>query len=250
MTVTPLDYTRWRASELGVITEALEREAVLDLAGPLAGLDLLDVGCGDGTYAITAVKAGARVSAVDASAEAIDAAGRRASGAGLVLDLRVGDASRLPYPDATFDLVLAVTVLCFIPDTAGAVREMARVLRPAQANQPPSAAHGFAGTARRRRSRVPPTRLTPPKNLVPRSLQAQWPGGNPSSGRSASGDDPARLLQAPARSQDLPPGPTPANTWPWLRGVSAFRGQDRMDPPARVPNHGTRVTDLVSCPEA
>ncbi len=131
MTVTPLDYTRWRASELGVITEALEREAVLDLAGPLAGLDLLDVGCGDGTYAITAVKAGARVSAVDASAEAIDAAGRRASGAGLVLDLRVGDASRLPYPDATFDLVLAVTVLCFIPDTAGAVREMARVLRPA-----------------------------------------------------------------------------------------------------------------------
>jgi SAM-dependent methyltransferase len=37
---------------------------------------------------------------------------------------------RLPFPDASFDIVASVTVLCFVEDAAGAVREMARVLRP------------------------------------------------------------------------------------------------------------------------
>ena len=41
-----------------------------------------------------------------------------------------GRVERLPFPDAAFDVVTAVTVLCFVPNAAGAVREMARVLRP------------------------------------------------------------------------------------------------------------------------
>jgi 2-polyprenyl-3-methyl-5-hydroxy-6-metoxy-1,4-benzoquinol methylase len=41
-------YSEWRASELGLITEALEARLLLELAGDVAGLDVLDVGCGDG----------------------------------------------------------------------------------------------------------------------------------------------------------------------------------------------------------
>lgn len=127
---TPLEYVRWRETGLGAVTERLERGAVLDLAGPLAGRDLLDVGCGDGMYALAAARAGARVTAVDRSAAAVEAARRNAKGANVPLALYVADAIALPFPAERFDVILAVTVLCFIPAPQRAVDEMARVLRP------------------------------------------------------------------------------------------------------------------------
>jgi ubiquinone/menaquinone biosynthesis C-methylase UbiE len=130
MSETPLEYARWRASTLGAITERLERAVVFDLAGPLAGRDVLDVGCGDGAYALSAARAGAHVTGMDRSAAALAAARARAEGEGLAVDLQVGDASDLPFPAARFDVVLAVTVLCFVEQPAQAVAEMARVLRP------------------------------------------------------------------------------------------------------------------------
>jgi ubiquinone/menaquinone biosynthesis C-methylase UbiE len=45
-------------------------------------------------------------------------------------DLRLGDAQRLPFPDASFDSVVATLTLCSIPDDRTAIAEMARVLRP------------------------------------------------------------------------------------------------------------------------
>lgn len=127
---TPLDYARWRETELGAVTERLERTAVLDLAGALAGRDVLEVGCGDGTYALGAARAGARVTGIDRSAAVVEAARLRAADVGLPLELHVADALALPFPAERFDVVLAVTVLCFVPDPPQAVAEMARVLRP------------------------------------------------------------------------------------------------------------------------
>ncbi len=95
MTVTPLDYAPWRATTLGATTERLERAAVLELAGPLAGRDVLDVRCGDGTYAIAAAQAGARAVGVDPSAAALDAARSRATEAGAGVELLEGRAQRL-----------------------------------------------------------------------------------------------------------------------------------------------------------
>jgi hypothetical protein len=40
-------YGKWRSSGLGEITDALEQQLLLELAGPVAGKRLLDVGCGD-----------------------------------------------------------------------------------------------------------------------------------------------------------------------------------------------------------
>jgi SAM-dependent methyltransferase len=59
------------------------------------------------------------------------AAGRaRAEASGVAVQLLQGDVRALPFPDGSFDLVLAVTVLCFVNDAARAVSEMARVLVP------------------------------------------------------------------------------------------------------------------------
>jgi len=58
------------------------------------------------------------------------AAHARAKTAGVKVTLVEGQIERLPFPDASFDVALAMTVLCFIADAASAVREIARVLRP------------------------------------------------------------------------------------------------------------------------
>lgn len=109
MNATPLDDAPWRASTLGAITERLERAVVFDLAGRLEGRDVLDVGCGDGAYALAAARAGAHVTGLDRSAAALSAARARAEGEGLAVDLQVGDATDLPFPAARFDVIFAVT---------------------------------------------------------------------------------------------------------------------------------------------
>ncbi|MBI2897944.1 MAG: class I SAM-dependent methyltransferase [Deltaproteobacteria bacterium] len=126
----PAMYARWRASRLGEVTERLERDLVLELAGPLAGARVLDVGCGDGTHAIDAAARGGRVVGIDADPSMLQAARRRARERGVAVELRDGRVERLPSADASFDVVFAVTVLCFVADAAGAVREIARVLAP------------------------------------------------------------------------------------------------------------------------
>ncbi len=103
---------------------------MFEMAGSVSGKRVLDVGCGDGAYSIEIARRGAIVTGIDISAEMIDAARRRAEERGAEVELLVGDASRVPFPDGTFDVVLAVTVLCFVGDAAAAVREMARVLAP------------------------------------------------------------------------------------------------------------------------
>ncbi|HWS27266.1 MAG TPA: methyltransferase domain-containing protein [Xanthomonadales bacterium] len=123
-------YLRWRTTTLGAITEDLETRLIFDLAGSLAGQRVLDIGTGDGQYAIHAALRGAQVTAVDSSQEMLEAARQRADEQGVHLVLQLGNVSKLPFRDDAFDVVLAVTVLCLVPDAELAVREMARVLRP------------------------------------------------------------------------------------------------------------------------
>jgi ubiquinone/menaquinone biosynthesis C-methylase UbiE len=127
---TPLDYAAWRESRLGKITERLERELILDLAGSVARSDVLDVGCGDGALAVALAAQGARVTALDASLAALRSTARRARESRTPLTLVAGDASRLPLDERAFDVVVAVTVLCFVSSPREVVAEIARVLKP------------------------------------------------------------------------------------------------------------------------
>jgi ubiquinone/menaquinone biosynthesis C-methylase UbiE len=123
-------YARWRATTLGRITEAVEVETVFGLTGDLRGRRLLDVGTGDGAYAIEAARRGARVTGLDPQVEMLDAARARAHKHGVEVSLREGRAEALPFGDASFEVVTAVTVLCFVTEPTRAVREIARVLVP------------------------------------------------------------------------------------------------------------------------
>ncbi len=123
-------YARWRSSRLGRITDALEQQLLFELLGSVAGKRLLDVGCGDGALASTLTRLGASVTGLDADPAIIAAARRRAAIEATRIQLIAGQAERLPFDAATFDCVLAVTVLCFVRDAEKAVMEMARVLRP------------------------------------------------------------------------------------------------------------------------
>ena len=123
-------YSRWRASELGAITERLERRLVFDRIGDVGGAAVLDVGCGDGDLAVDLWRRGATVVGVDVSADMIAAAQARARQADADIDFQVAPATNLPFPPESFDVVVAVTVLCFVDDAAPVFREIARVLRP------------------------------------------------------------------------------------------------------------------------
>ncbi len=128
--IGPDAYAAWRAASLGAITEALEQRLILDLMGELRGARVLDAGCGDGALACAAASRGAEVTGADPDAAILAAALARADKAGVKAAFLEARVERLPFPSAAFDVVAAITVLCFVHDAAGAMREMARVLRP------------------------------------------------------------------------------------------------------------------------
>ena len=91
--------------------------------------DTLEVAIGTGLN-LPHYPPGARLTGVEWSPAMLDVARRRAKDLGVEIDLRVGDAQALDFPDASFDTVLCSFALCAIPDGRAALAEMARVLRP------------------------------------------------------------------------------------------------------------------------
>ncbi len=123
-------YDRWRHSEVGVITDRLEQNLILQLVGPVSGRRVLDIGCGDGELALALQQRGATVVGLDASPPMLEAARARASMQQADLALCLGRAERLPFADESFDVVVAVTILCFVPAAEATFAEIGRVLRP------------------------------------------------------------------------------------------------------------------------
>jgi len=126
----PAAYSSWRESALGRVTDSVEQDLILDLAGPVTGIRVLDVGCGDGVLAAAFARRGAQVTGIDASPEMIAAARSRAERHAKSMTFEIGQAEALPFEDNTFDVVVSITVLCFIEDAAIALREMKRILKP------------------------------------------------------------------------------------------------------------------------
>jgi ubiquinone/menaquinone biosynthesis C-methylase UbiE len=108
---------------------AFRRRAVvlLDYLELADGLDVLDCGCGMGFYlkTIEALRS-VQLTGVDSDASRL----RMAEDYGVHANLVQGDASGLPFADASFDRVLMSEVLEHVPDDLGVLREIQRVLRP------------------------------------------------------------------------------------------------------------------------
>ena len=101
---------------------------------PRPGERLLEVGPGTGVYALPMaerVAPGGSVAGLDLQQKMLDDLERRAARAATTnLELRQGDATALPYEDASVDGAFLVTVLGEVPDRNAALRELRRVLRP------------------------------------------------------------------------------------------------------------------------
>jgi SAM-dependent methyltransferase len=94
------------------------------------GKDVLEIGCGAGVDLVRFARGGARATGADLAENAIELARQNFSHSGLHGDLRVADAGRLPFADASFDLVYGHGLLQYAEDPAGIVAEARRVLRP------------------------------------------------------------------------------------------------------------------------
>ncbi|MBO0827017.1 MAG: class I SAM-dependent methyltransferase [Streptosporangiales bacterium] len=99
------------------------REAVAQAAGLTAGTAVLDAGCGSGEFCALAASRGARVSGIDAAPGLVEIARRAVPSA----EIRTGPIERLPWPDASFDLVTAFNALQFAADVGVALAELRRV---------------------------------------------------------------------------------------------------------------------------
>jgi ubiquinone/menaquinone biosynthesis C-methylase UbiE len=95
-----------------------------------AGLDVLDVGCGQGIDLVEYASAGARVTGIDLTPRHVELARSHVKALGLSATVLQGDAEHLPFEDASFDRVSSNGVLHHTPDMPAALREIRRVLRP------------------------------------------------------------------------------------------------------------------------
>lgn len=122
----PEQYDAWYASPRGAWIGGIEYGLLDEMLSPRAGETLLDVGCGTGHF--TRRFAGATAIDQAVGADRDTGALRYAAAKGGATYL-VADGLRLPFAERSFDLVIGVTALCFMPDERRALAEMLRIAR-------------------------------------------------------------------------------------------------------------------------
>jgi ubiquinone/menaquinone biosynthesis C-methylase UbiE len=105
-----------------------DRPAMLELVGDVAGLRVLDAGCGPGLYAEELLARGADLVAVDGSVAMVELARQRVGARAEVVHADLNEP--LPFHSSEFDLVVCALVIHHLADRAACLREFFRVLRP------------------------------------------------------------------------------------------------------------------------
>ncbi len=112
---------------IGRLIAASQEQVIGEFLAPVQGRTVLDVGTGTGRAAIALALRGATVTGVDASAEMLAVAERRARESGAAVTFVPGDAHGLAYPDRSFNTVVCLRVLMHTPDWRGSLGELCRV---------------------------------------------------------------------------------------------------------------------------
>lgn len=123
----------WEKGDFTRIAETMRESgsAIIEKLQISKGLDVLDLGCGDGTTAIPAARLGANVLGVDIARNLVAAGNKRIQEEGLTnCTIREGDATNLrELNDKSFDVVISVFGAMFAPKPFDVASEMVRVTR-------------------------------------------------------------------------------------------------------------------------
>jgi SAM-dependent methyltransferase len=159
----------WMAGDFGQIARlnAREAESFINRINLKPGMKVLDVACGTGNQSIPAARTGAQVIGLDIAPNLLEQARERAKSENLKIEFIEGDAEKLPYPAAHFDVVLSMFGAMFAPRPEVVAAELKRVCRPggliAMGNWTPE---GFVGQMFKITSQHAP----PPPGMLPPSL--------------------------------------------------------------------------------
>ncbi|MBI4287219.1 MAG: class I SAM-dependent methyltransferase [Chloroflexi bacterium] len=110
----------------------VEARMVFPALGNIEGKRILDIGCGDGIFDIEMARRGAQVEGLDVSDSALERARWRVKQLGLQsrINFTRGDATKLPYKDSSFDIVVSNCVLEHIAGDDLVLKESSRLLKP------------------------------------------------------------------------------------------------------------------------
>ena len=191
-TIRQRQQATWAAGDYAAVGTRLlpTAELLCEAVDLRAGERVLDVACGNGNAALAAARRFCQVVGVDFVPALLDRARRRADAEGLDVTFQEADAEALPYPDASFDVVLSTCGAMFTADQEQTARELLRVCRPGgrigMVNWVPDS---YVGELFRTIGRY----LPPPPGLRPPTL---W--GSPDRLRELFGPDVS--ISAPRRS--------------------------------------------------
>lgn len=157
----------WMAGDFGEIAKlnAGGAEDFIERIHLKPGAKVLDVACGTGNQSIPAARAGAQVIGLDIAPNLLEQARKRAAEENLKIEFVEGDAEKLPYDAARFDVVLSMFGAMFAPRPEVVASELVRVCRKggliAMGNWTPE---GFVGQMFKMTSKYapPPPGMQPP----------------------------------------------------------------------------------------
>ncbi len=122
----------WSAGDYAVIGTTLQivGENLCESLDLRAGQRVLDVAAGNGNATLAAARRWCDVVSTDYVGALLERGRMRASAEGMAVQFEVADAENLPYPDASFDIVVSTFGVMFTPDQKRAASELARVCKP------------------------------------------------------------------------------------------------------------------------
>jgi SAM-dependent methyltransferase len=191
-TIKQRQQAAWASGDYAAVGSrlTLTAELLCEAVDLRAGERVLDVACGNGNASLAAARRFCQVTGVDYVPTLLERARDRAKADGLEATFQEADAEDLPFPDASFDVVLSTCGAMFAPDQERTAGELLRVCRPGgrigMVNWVPD---GYVGELFRTIGRY----LPPPPGIRP---PVQW--GSPERLRELFGPD--VTISAPRRS--------------------------------------------------
>ncbi len=125
-------HAAWSAGDYAVVGTTLQivGETLCEALDLRAGERVLDIAAGNGNATLAAARRWTDVTSTDYVAALLDRGRARAIAEGLAVRFEQADAEKLPYADASFDVVLSTFGVMFAPDQEQAAAEIARVCKP------------------------------------------------------------------------------------------------------------------------